>query len=183
MKKLLLIALPLLLIVVCQKDPINYETTLIERDGFYYTKDTNQPYSGPVFSLDDKGRNIIESNLEDGEMISYKKIMWYEDGKKKSETTYKDGKKDGLFLQWYENGKKQEEGTFKDGQPDGLLTLWYENGQKKQEGTYKKGKKEGLFTFWYENGQKKGQGTFRDGDIIDGSEKIRNNFQGWEIDF
>ena len=35
MRKLLLITLPLLLIVGCSKKPINYETTLIERDGLY----------------------------------------------------------------------------------------------------------------------------------------------------
>tara|TARA_Y100000591_G_C21811861_1_gene688387 strand:+ start:1514 stop:1780 length:267 start_codon:yes stop_codon:yes gene_type:complete len=81
MKKLLLIVLSLLLIIGCSKEPINYQTTLIERDGVYYTKDTNQPYSGPVFSLDDKGRNKRESNLKDGKMISYTEITWYENGK------------------------------------------------------------------------------------------------------
>ncbi|SVB64407.1 uncharacterized protein METZ01_LOCUS217261, partial [marine metagenome] len=35
MRKLLVITLPLLLIVGCSKEPINYETTLIERDGLY----------------------------------------------------------------------------------------------------------------------------------------------------
>ena len=48
------------------KEPINYEEILNERDGVYYTKDTNKPYSGPVFTL-------------------------YEDGKKKQEGTFKDG--------------------------------------------------------------------------------------------
>jgi len=41
MKKTLLITL--LLIVGCSKEPINYETTLIEKDGINYTKDTNKP--------------------------------------------------------------------------------------------------------------------------------------------
>ncbi len=65
MKKLLLIVLPLLLIVGCSStpEPINYEEILNYRDGVYYTKDTNQPYSGPVFSLDDKGRNKRESKI------------------------------------------------------------------------------------------------------------------------
>jgi len=35
MKKTLLIILPLLLIVGCSKEPINIETTLVERDGIY----------------------------------------------------------------------------------------------------------------------------------------------------
>ena len=52
MKRLLLIVLPIFLIVGCSSpEPINYETTLVERDDVYYTKDTNKPYSGPVFSL------------------------------------------------------------------------------------------------------------------------------------
>ena len=68
MKKILLIILLLLLIVGCSKEPINIKTTLVERDGIYYTRGTNKPYSGLGFSL-------------------------YDDGKKKEEGTYKDGKK------------------------------------------------------------------------------------------
>ena len=39
---------------------------------------------------------------------------WYESGKKKDETIYKNGKKNGLSISWYENGKKESEGTYKD---------------------------------------------------------------------
>ena len=74
MKRLLLIVLPLLLIVGCSKEPINYETTLIERDGVFYTKDTNKPYSGPVFKLDWEGLIERESILKDGKMIIYKDL-------------------------------------------------------------------------------------------------------------
>ena len=80
----------LVLIVGCSKDPINYETTLVGRDGVYFTKDTNKPYSGPVFSL-------------------------YENGQKEWEGTFKDGKDDGLWTHWDENGKKKGEETWKDG--------------------------------------------------------------------
>ena len=105
MRKLLLITLPLLLIVGCSKKPINYETTLIERDGLY----TN----------------------------------WYENGQKRDELTYKDGKFDGLYTNWYENGQKRFELTYKDGIHNGLLTWWYDNGQKESEGIYKDNKLEG----------------------------------------
>ena len=118
MKQTLLIITALMLVVGCskepEKEPINYETTLIERDGVHYTKDTNKPYSGPVFSL-------------------------YENGQKKEELTLKDGKLVGKWTRWYENGQKRQEGTFKDGEKDGKWTRWYENGQKKDEGTYKDG--------------------------------------------
>jgi len=164
MKRLLLIVLPLSLIVGCEKEPINYETTLVERDGVFYTQDTNEPYSGPVFSL-------------------------YGDGKKKEEGTYKDGKEDGLWTYWNKdgqkwreriykpdelysytvwdrNGVKHIEGNYKDGKEDGLETWWYENGQKWVEGNYKDGEKDGKWTYWYENGQKRKETTYKDGKYI-----------------
>jgi hypothetical protein len=65
MKRLLLIVLPLLLIVGCSKEPINYETTLIERDGLYTNWYEN-------------GQKRFEGTYEDGELISEK--YWNEDG-------------------------------------------------------------------------------------------------------
>ena len=99
MKRLLLIVLPLLLIVGCSSpEPINYEETLNERDDVYYTKDTNKPYSGPVFSLDKKGRNRIEGNLEDGKMITYKRFTWYYMDRKNMKKLSRMGKKMGYIL-------------------------------------------------------------------------------------
>ena len=68
MRKLLLITLPLLLIVGCSKEPINYETTLIERDGLYTNWYEN-------------GQKRFEGTYEDGELISEK--YWNEDGSRK----------------------------------------------------------------------------------------------------
>ncbi len=137
MKRLLLIALPLLLIVGCSK-PINDET-LIEKDGLKYHPDTKELYSGKVFQ-----------NRMGGE--------------KEFEGSYKDGKEDGLWTSWYQNGQKKEERTYKGWKQDGLWTLWYENGQKKEESTYKDGN--GFHIEWYENGQKKLERNYKDGNWI-----------------
>jgi antitoxin component YwqK of YwqJK toxin-antitoxin module len=98
MKHTLLIITALMLVVGCgssekepEKEPINYETTLVEKDGVFYTKDTNKPYSGKVFSLYEVG------------------------GQKKSEGTFKDGDSTGVWTEWYENGQKSQEDTYKDG--------------------------------------------------------------------
>ena len=115
MKKILVIVLPLLLIVGCSKEPINYEEVLVERDGIIYTKDTNKRYSGPIFSLYDDGKKKEEGTLKDGKMISRTEWRWYKNGQKKVEGTYKDGKRDGLYTDWYENGQKKSEQLFKDG--------------------------------------------------------------------
>ena len=65
MRKLLLITLPLLLIVGCSKEPINYENTLIKRDGLYTNWYKN-------------GQKSFEGTYKDGELISKK--YWNEDG-------------------------------------------------------------------------------------------------------
>ena len=66
------------------------ETSLIEKNGVYYTKD-KQPYSGQVSSL-------------------------YENGSIKSEWTLNNGRLDGLYNLWYKSGKKWFQKNYKDGE-------------------------------------------------------------------
>jgi|LWDU01.1.fsa_nt_gi antitoxin component YwqK of YwqJK toxin-antitoxin module len=131
MKKLLLIVLPLLLIVGCSKEPINYDeilkyekvtnTKFTNRgDGVYYTKDTNKPYSGPVFSLHKNGDKASEGNLKDGK----KDGLWIS----RTETNILVGR--GNSIHW--------ERTYKDGIRHGLSTR-YSDGQKRSEIKYKNG--------------------------------------------
>ena len=70
---------------------------LIKRGGVHYTKDKNEPYSGPVFSL-------------------------FENGKKESETRLKEGKLDGKLIEWYENGNKKYEQNFENGKKVKIIT-------------------------------------------------------------
>ena len=64
MKKLL--PLLLLILIGCSKEPINMDEMLVERDGIFYTRDTNKPYSGPVFSLHKNGNLDEEGTLKGG---------------------------------------------------------------------------------------------------------------------
>ena len=151
------------------QEPINYENRLIEKDYSFYTKDTNKPYSGPVFSLYEDGKKKEKGSLKKGKMISKTKWKWYENGQMWSEENFKDGKVDGTFTFWYENGQKNYEQNYKDGIKIGLWRSWFENGQKNYEIIYKDDKRDGLLTTWYEDGQKSSEGTFKDG-IPDGLE-------------
>ena len=45
----------------------------------------------------------------------------------------------GKNLCKYENGQKKVEGSYKDGKADGKWTKWYEDGQKLNERNYKDG--------------------------------------------
>ena len=93
MRKLLLITLPLLLIVGCSKEPINYETTLIERDGLYTNWYEN-------------GQKESEGTYKNGKLDGLN-TMWYENGQKWYEGTFKDGKKISE-KQWNEDGSIKE---------------------------------------------------------------------------
>jgi len=71
--------------------------------------------------------------------------------------------REGLWMLWYEDGQKRWEATYRDGELEGLATLWYESGQKMAEATYLNGKEEGLYTQWYANGQKSHEWTYLNG--------------------
>ena len=89
--------------------------------------------------------------------------VWYENGQKAEEGTYKKFRKDGLWTVWFENGQKEWEATMKGGTANQKFTYWYKNGHKDVEGAYKDGEWDGKFTTWYENGQKSKEGNYKEG--------------------
>ena len=107
---------------------------------------------GPV--LQDEKDNYIKVGLW---------TAWHENGQKKEEGEYQDGRRAGDWMYWHENGRKLGEGKFANGKEAGVWTYWYENGQKQEEGEYENGQKAGTWTYWHENGQKHEQGVYQGG--------------------
>ena len=131
-----------LLVAGCGSEKaIDFEQ-LVERDGIYYENNSEVGFTGWA-------------------------VTTYENGQKKYEGAFKDGKRNGEDTGWYENGQKKYEGTCKNGEWVGKRTAWYENGQKKYEGTSKNGEMEGKHSQWYENGQKQVESTWKDGKMIE----------------
>ena len=180
MKNHIIISLLFLSVGLSQKEyDINH---IVERDGLYIKKFSDEIVNGKVFQMVDSIK-VPLGKMKDGKKEG-KWMVWYDNGTKQEEQNYKDGKKNGLSTLWFENGQKSYEGTFKDGKRDGLFTEWYENGQKEEEGRYKDGEYflsntwnengeiiikdgNGLYTSWYENGQKSYEGTFKDGKVVE----------------
>ncbi len=86
--------------------------------------------------------------------LEFREAIWY---LKDSKTPYT-----GKSLKWHENGQKKVEGYYKDGKPDGLIIGWHENGQKEVEANYKDGNMEGLYLRWHENGEKFIEANYKD---------------------
>ena len=64
--------------------------TVQDRNGLIYLPNQEEPFTG-------------------------KNLCKYENGQKKIEGNYKDGKKDGKWTEWYENGQIKSERNYKDG--------------------------------------------------------------------
>ena len=145
---------------------------LEEKDGVVYTRNTNESYSGPSYSLYGNGQKQGEGTFKNGKKNG-KWTSWHdENGQKKSEGTYRNGNLIGKYEKWFKNGtKKWEVYNNDDGTRDStkLTIQWYENGQKQFEGYWKNtddtaGVWIGKYTEWHKNGQKKNEGTFKDGE-------------------
>jgi antitoxin component YwqK of YwqJK toxin-antitoxin module len=154
MKKLLILLFSILISFNSWGETICGETDAQEREGIIYLPNEFQPFTG-------------------------KHLCKYENGQKKTEGNYKDGKLDGKWTVWYENGQILKEENWKDNIPDGNWTYWFENGQKKSEVNYKDGKLDGVYNSWYENGQKKVEAYFKDGKYTKWTEWRKNGKKKW----
>ncbi len=55
-------------------------------------------------------------------------VTYYENGIHKSLTAYRNGRKEGFFIQWYTSGKLKSRQEFSEGEPLGPEAYWDETG-------------------------------------------------------
>tara|TARA_Y100001934_G_C12317249_1_gene758162 strand:+ start:517 stop:1104 length:588 start_codon:yes stop_codon:yes gene_type:complete len=115
----------------------------------------------------------LQKRGEDGNQLYYlphqdfpftgKAVTYWQNGRKKTEISFKDGKRDGTKTHWYASGKMLSEINYKNGKHDGLLSAWYENGHWKRTGNSVDGKMVEIWTNWYENGQMRNEANYIEG--------------------
>ena len=130
----------LLLILIGCSEPIN-KVDLNYRNEVYYSKDTNQLYTGKV-------------------------VSFYPDGQIFEEETLKNGKANGLYKVYYPNGQLLEEGTYIDGISNGLFKKYYKSGQLESERYWKNGRSDGHWKFYYEHGTLEKWIIYENGKVI-----------------
>ena len=163
-----------------------------EGRGLYY-KDGSLRYDGEWRNdkpngrgqyLNNDGDVIFEGNWKNG-YFDMGKGVWlyyedgnkcglYENGNKKYEGEFKDGKPNGRGVMFDENGSKQYEGEWKDGMLEIKKGVWfeyesdmicilYDNGKVRYRGEWKDDKSNGYGVSYYENGKKRYEGKQKDG--------------------
>lgn len=106
--------------------------------------------------------STIRSQSKNGAFKSY-----YENGKVKSDETYKNGRKIGICKYYYENGKLQYEESYNDnGIARGIFNSYYNGGQLESSYTYQDGQKHGVFKEYYEDGKLREDGKYEYGKRI-----------------
>jgi len=128
---------------------------LVERDGLYYEKFTDVPFTGKTAGWDQR---TFRNGVQHGPRIAY-----HGPGQLYAKGNYKDGKRDGPWIFYWMNGQLRMKGTFKDGKKDGPWVSHYDNGQLRDKENYKDGKANGSYVFYWKNGQLREKGTFKDG--------------------
>ena len=86
-------------VMSCSKDPIDFESEMVQRNNIYYLKGQSDPYTGPIYSS--YSNNNLRSN---GNVI--------------------DGKKDGLWNEWYESGTIKSKESYNNGKAMGKWSTY-----------------------------------------------------------
>ncbi|MBE7463685.1 MAG: hypothetical protein HS116_09290 [Planctomycetes bacterium] len=73
---------------------------------------------------------------------------WFENGQKRLETQYANGKLDGPLTEWFMDGQKARAGAFRAGKETGTWTAWQPTGAKYWEAEYVEGRIQGKKTYW-----------------------------------
>jgi antitoxin component YwqK of YwqJK toxin-antitoxin module len=139
-------------------------------------------------TLNKGGKKRSALNYKNGERDGIG-TWWYENGQKRKESTYKEGKLmtstswkpngekcpitnilggNGVNVDYDENGQKDSQSNYKDGKMNGLSTWWWHKdgrGHKWIQSNFKDGKRDGLLIKWFENGQKQEESTYKDGKL------------------
>ena len=146
MRKLTFLLSPLLLITLLFPALASGETMddLVKREGLYYKKFTERPFTGKV-----TGRNqgLFKNGKRNGPWVRY-----HSNGQLWFKVTYKDFKREGPWVEYRRNGQLWVQSTFKNGKQDGLRSVFWENGQIMNTQLYRDGKRVGPLVLYNEDG-------------------------------
>jgi antitoxin component YwqK of YwqJK toxin-antitoxin module len=134
---------------------------LMQRDGLFYKKFTDVPFTGEVTGLIALDNWSEQGSVKNGKMEGVW-FTYHKDGQLKSKGNYNNGKKDGTWFYYRENIKTLwQKGNYKNDMIEGSWTEYYDNGQLYYRGKYKDWLRDGYWIMYWENGQLKSKGNYK----------------------
>lgn len=157
---------------------LNYQSSFLRTGPWEYYR-----LNGQKKVLLEKTHYNWKTNKPEGSSIAY-----YDNGSKKNELLYSNGKLNGRAMYFHENGIMSAAGNYKEGNKTGFwkyfnaenklsqeenfddkgnlegeYKFYFINGQLKEKGNYVNGKLEGLVTFYHPDGKLSGGNYFKNG--------------------
>ena len=151
MKKLSIIPFILMYLVAL---PTWSETMedLVKRDGIYYKKFTDEPFTGEVKDRADNGK--FKNGQKEGFWVAY-----WNNGQLRQKGDFRGGKKDGFWISYHENGQLWNKGEWRNGSREGPWITYFDDGRLYFKGDYRKGDPEGPWITYYRDGRLNAKGS------------------------
>ena len=131
---------------------------LVVREGLYYEKFTNVPFTGEI----DEGweRGPIKKGKPHGYWEYYD-----QDGQLLAKFHLSKGKREGSYVSFHSDGNVWRQGNYKDDQRNGFWVHYWHGGQLQSKGHFKDDKKVGYWVGFMADGTiwRNGTGTFKNG--------------------
>jgi antitoxin component YwqK of YwqJK toxin-antitoxin module len=125
------------------------DSRLIHQNGILYYN--RQAFSGWVFSNFPNGDRARETSYYEGKEEGIMK-SWYADKSPEQERLFVNGKKEGIHRGWWPNGNPKFEYQFKADEHNGIAKEWFVNNKLYRCFHYTNGHEEGLQQLWWTNG-------------------------------
>ena len=122
-----------------------YFKHLVEKEGLFYEKSSDVPYTGKVKGLVE---GTFKKGMKHGEFIKY-----YSDGKILSKINYFENRLDGSWTEYFRNGNFLRKKKIKNNLLEGEYIDYYSFGQVFSKRFYVQNKLEGIYEEYYKNGQ------------------------------
>ena len=108
---------------------------LVKREGIYYQKFTDVPFTGKVTGGE---QGSFKNGERDGAWVRY-----WNNGQLREKVNFKNGKMEGSGIGYHRNGQLAGKVSFRNGKREGAVVAYNEDGtlDKERTGTYKNDKK------------------------------------------
>lgn len=152
---------------------------LVLREGIYYRKFTNKPFTGQITGDTEKGS--IEKGAREGEWLKFHKNgqLWWigsyqtnlkngvwsgysKDGNLVSKGSYLTGKKEGLW-EYFNEGKLSEKGSYLNDYQNGVWLTFHPSGVVAIKENFRMSIREGPYEKYFSNGNVHSTGNFKEG--------------------
>lgn len=134
-----------------------------KRNGKWYLKNSNNPYSGKFIDYYLNGHKQGDGTLFNGKLKG-KRNIYYVNGNISNEINYENGISHGIDKQFFKDGALKQKGEFKNGEKIGIWEMYYPNQQLKQRTLFNEnGKMNGESVTYYSTGEIKVKQVFVNG--------------------